>query len=109
MHVGLKACSSAQYTSTYLLTLLYLLPSASACVLCIATWACATPATPTHLATQQQAAGAEGWRGTSLEPYIAAFASSFLSPLAASSKAALNERAQAAAAEQRTQRADVSW
>ncbi|WIA32790.1 hypothetical protein OEZ86_005973 [Tetradesmus obliquus] len=58
---------------------------------------------------QQQAAGAEGWRGTSLEPYIAAFASSFLSPLAASSKAALNERAQAAAAEQRTQRADVSW
>jgi hypothetical protein len=58
---------------------------------------------------QQAAAAAEGWRGTSLEPYINAFASSFLAPLAASSKAALNERAQAAAAEQRTQRVDMSW
>ena len=62
--------------------------------------------TPGH---RQQPAAAEGWRGTSLEPYIAAFASSFLNPLAANSKAALNERAQTAAAEQRTQRADMSW
>jgi hypothetical protein len=67
-----------------------------------------------HLATtsqwpHQQPAAGEGWRGTSLEPYIEAFGSCFLAPLAASSKAALNERAQAAAAEQRTQRADMSW
>jgi hypothetical protein len=58
---------------------------------------------------QQQPASAEGWRGTSLEPYITAFASSFLTPLAASSKAALNDRAQTAAAEQRMQRVDMSW
>ncbi|KAF6251539.1 primase subunit of DNA polymerase alpha [Scenedesmus sp. NREL 46B-D3] len=58
---------------------------------------------------QQQAQAAEGWRGTSLEPYVTAFTSSFLTPLAASSKAALNERARAAAAEQHTQRSDMSW
>jgi hypothetical protein len=44
-----------------------------------------------------------------MEPFVTAFSSSFLTPLAASSRAALNERAQAAAAEQRTQRADMSW
>jgi hypothetical protein len=78
-------------------------PPVLACVLTRVPYSVISP----HL--QQQPAAGEGWRGTSLEPYIAAFSSSFLAPLAASSKAALNERAQAAAAEQRTQRADMSW
>jgi DNA primase small subunit len=45
---------------------------------------------------------AEGWRGTALEPHIAAFSERFLAPLSASSKAALNERAKQAAADQRS-------
>lgn len=53
----------------------------------------------------------EGWQGTVLEPYIKAFNSSFLAPLASSSRAALNAKAKQAAAEQRGHRADqgVAW
>lgn len=51
----------------------------------------------------------DGWKGTSLEPHINAFTTSFLGPLTSSNKAALNEKAKQAAAEQRVQRVDVSW
>ena len=51
---------------------------------------------------------AAGWQGTSLEAHVQYFSDSFLTPLSASSKAALNERAKQAAAEQRGQQ-DVSW
>eukprot|EP00775_Hariotina_reticulata_P003222 gene3222-3499_t len=68
---------------------------------------------------QQQTAGSgapqsqqgEGWQGTVLEPYIKAFNSNFLAPLASSSRAALNAKAKQAAAEQRGHRADqaAAW
>lgn len=43
-----------------------------------------------------------------MEPHVQYFADSFLAPLTASSRVALNERAKQAAADQRVQR-DVSW
>ena len=43
-----------------------------------------------------------------MEPHIDYFAYSFLAPLTASSKSALNDRAKQAAADQRVQQ-DVSW
>eukprot|EP00878_Enallax_costatus_P022155 GHUV01023495.1.p1 GENE.GHUV01023495.1~~GHUV01023495.1.p1 ORF type:complete len:301 (+),score=114.06 GHUV01023495.1:842-1744(+) len=63
---------------------------------------------------QQQQSGAQqqqvdGWKGTSLEPYIDAFTIGFLAPLTSSNKAALNVKAKQAAAEQRGHRVDVSW
>eukprot|EP00879_Flechtneria_rotunda_P032488 GHRR01035701.1.p1 GENE.GHRR01035701.1~~GHRR01035701.1.p1 ORF type:complete len:267 (+),score=123.45 GHRR01035701.1:919-1719(+) len=62
---------------------------------------------------QQLQAGvvAEGWHGTSMEPFVQAFEKSFLAPLAASNRAALNDKAKEAAAEQRAQRddGDLSW
>ncbi|KAF8067167.1 Prim1 [Scenedesmus sp. PABB004] len=59
------------------------------------------------LARAQAPGAGEGWRGTALEPYVEAFASRFLSPLAAANRAALNDKAKAAAAEGRAARADV--
>lgn len=56
----------------------------------------------------QQSVAADGWKGTAMEPHVQYFTDSFLAPLVASSKAALNERAKQAAADQRVQR-DVSW
>lgn len=50
----------------------------------------------------------EGWKGTALEPHVTNFTENFLAALTASSRAALNERAKQAAADQRVQR-DVSW
>lgn len=58
--------------------------------------------------SQPPSAGVEGWKGTALEAHVKYFADAFLGPLTASSRAALNERAKQAAADQRGQR-DVSW
>lgn len=57
---------------------------------------------------QPPSAGGEGWKGTALEAHVKYFADAFLGPLTASSRAALNERAKQAAADQRGLR-DVSW
>eukprot|EP00878_Enallax_costatus_P018310 GHUV01019268.1.p1 GENE.GHUV01019268.1~~GHUV01019268.1.p1 ORF type:complete len:165 (+),score=46.69 GHUV01019268.1:119-613(+) len=51
----------------------------------------------------------DGWKGTSLEPCVVSFMTDLLGPLVSSKKAALNEKAKQAAAEQRGHRVDVSW
>lgn len=65
-------------------------------------------------AAGQDGAGGGAWRGTSLEQHVEFFTTSFLAPLTAASKAALNERAKKSAAADQQQRGgrsdvDVSW